>query len=181
MSPKHTNSGIHVDDEVLTYLDSYENGRREVINLRYGRVERVTPTQVVIDGMRYYAAAYSDRRGEPVKPEDREYVYDEKAGRGGRLKFAHPNIVHANDWEHLIAKIERPECLARAKALSSAMYNTLGYPFILRLEQILELSKNPALMVSLDTEIQKVDRVRREALESGRAFFAHSLGIEVDR
>lgn len=180
MGTKHTNSGIYAGDRVLVFMDSYCNGRRKVINLHYAEVERVTPTQAIIEGIRYHAGSYNDRRGEPVKSEDSEYIYDEKTGRGGRLRFAHPNIMGTEAWEHLVAQKERPESLARAQAISSAGYETFGYPFIMRLEQILELSKDPDLMLDLENKIQEVNRVRQEAIDDGRAFFAHALGIEVE-
>lgn len=170
MAPKDdNNAGIKTGDQVLVWLQSYGRDRPERQGLRFAEVERVTRTQIVVEGINYYADPYDKRCGEPARHEHREWV--EVGEHSGRRRFAHPNTVKPIEWESLIARKDYPEAVKRAQDLNSRAYAVLGYPHLMSFPQILELAKDPVLMTNLETVVERTERIQQDALEDARAYF----------
>lgn len=180
MATKHTNSGIYAGDTVIVYLENYSSGRQNRIQMSRAEVERVTPTQVIIEGIRYYADPYNKKCGTPVEEDERHHEGDDYQHSGWR-HFAHPQTVKPLDYDHIEAQLERPEALTRAMQINDNAVRVLGSGCLMGLRQILDLSKDPVLMTSLDVMVNRTERARKDILEDGIGYFKRFAPARVIR
>lgn len=156
---KTTTNGHAAGDRVLAYLSTY----RGFHSFRWVEVERVTPTLMVVEGIRYRA-----EDGVPVSEADR-WVDGEGDGPGGDRRIGSELICRSHEWAELVAREDRPAALARAKKLNDRIIQELEFEAAFPAEVVAKLSGSPEALDTIEDALDTAARVRAEALAAARA------------